>query len=93
MSHYDPKGYQRVTLVDGTNTTGIYSSDGSFNGVLDDANSSGLYHKCGAFNVTAVFEPDEQLPIQAGNGFLRIVETLDGYVVYKEPITYLPPEE
>lgn len=93
MSHYDSKGYQRVNIVDGDTYTGLYSNDGAFNGVLDDENSSGLYHSCGAFNVTAVYEPDEQLPLQANNGFLRVVETTDGYVIYKEPITYLPPEE
>lgn len=90
MSLYDNNGYRRVTIVDGTSYTGLYASDGSYNGVLTSGDYTGIYHPCGAYNVTETEE--DVISTIAPNGSLYIAQTTDGYVIYKSPFTFLPVE-
>lgn len=51
---YNINGTIKYKIVDGTTSTGLFASDGSFNIVLDDSTHSGVYHPCGAFRVNSL---------------------------------------
>lgn len=53
MGIYNSDGSIAVTIVDGTEWTGLYAADGSVNIVEDDATYIGLYHPCGALRVNS----------------------------------------
>lgn len=50
---YDADGNIRTTTVDGSDYTGLYAADGSFNVVLDDTTYTGLHHPSGALRVNS----------------------------------------
>jgi hypothetical protein len=92
---YDNNGYQRVTIVDGEDYTGLLANDGSYNGVLTtDSSYYGLYHPCGAYNVTEVTEqPTTVLPSLSPLGTKYVANLDSGYVTYTDGITIPEDEE
>lgn len=93
MGLYNNRGQRKVKIINPLTDSGIYSSEGEYNGVLEDENAAGLYHPCGAFNVTAIDPDNPPSSSYAPNGSLYVIETDDGYIVYKDPADYTPPEE
>ena len=91
MGLYNNKGQQKVNIVEGTTYTGIYSDNGEYNGVIDTDNRFGLYHPCGAYRVTPIDPDNLPTSIYAPDGSIYVIETDEGYIVYKENADYNPP--
>lgn len=82
MSLYNTAGQRLVTVVNGSTYTGIYATDGSYNGVTNDGTGIlGLYHPCGAYNCFIVTDPFS--PPQATNGSYNIIVAGAGYALVR----------
>lgn len=74
MAHYANNGSHNITVVDGTQITGLYAPDGSWNVVVSDGvGPCGVYHPCGAFWVTV--QTDGPKGLHAPDGSYYVQET------------------
>ena len=77
MSLYATDGSFNVTVVDGTDITGLYAADGSYNVVqVDGSEYTGLYAPCGAYNVQVYSEGQPAVHAPCG-----------AYLISEEPYT------
>lgn len=88
MTIYAADGSTNVTLVDGTERTGIYANDGSFNVVeVDGTTYTGTYAPCGAMNIC--FSEDGSFGVVHPCGALNV--SSDPYVAGTHKVTVLNP--
>lgn len=88
MTIYNADGQRQVTIVSGASYTGVYATDGTFNGVLNDGVTTykGVYHPCGAYNVCKVTDPS--VGVYAPNGSFNVIVSSNGYALLGRPTTY-----
>lgn len=76
---YKSDGSKALTVVDGTEFTGVYAADGSWNIVVNDGHETvGLYHPCGAYNAVV---STSYATYAAPNGSIYATETSTGYTI------------